>query len=279
MLKSYHNILAEKMTDPTSFPVEDEMVFNIGDVTRNFGDDRRIIFKNHEENGRSTLKIHKNINYALVGENGSGKTTLFKILTKLSPYNGLITYWDGNPYELRDMPRYLCVNKNQLVFQKTGNAIIEDTPIQEYLLSFFNEREKQLHGIEPKITGLIEAFFPSEQKRQLIPNSLFRELSVGEQRRILLIRSLLLVDRDGILFIDEAMRGMDVFLKERLVHYLKKEQLQIFLISHDKDLVDALCHRKIRLDSKNGKTMIIPDIKNIVKNEINSPAGAFGGNE
>jgi ATPase subunit of ABC transporter with duplicated ATPase domains len=74
---------------------------------------------------------------------------------------------------------------------------------------------------------------------------------------------------------------MDVFLKERLVHYLKKEQLQIFLISHDKDLVNALCHRKIHLDfdSKTGITMIRSDFNNVVKNKINSPAGAFGGNE
>jgi peptide/nickel transport system ATP-binding protein len=250
MWQAHQNIQSqkiEKITTSNDLPV----VFEISSVTRQFDDNRRVTFIRENK----PLTIRKGVNYALIGENGSGKTTLFKILTKLSRYKGKIGYWNGKLQELRKVPRYQCASQNQLVFQKTGNAIVEDLSIKEYLLSFF--KKDQHPQYEQKIKELITDFFKKEKVQQVI-NSPFRALSVGEQRRILLIRSLLLVNKEGILFIDEAMRGMDVFLKERLVNYLKKKKLQILLISHDKHLVEALCEKKISLtfDKKTGKTFI-----------------------
>lgn len=250
MWQAHQNIQSRKIEKVTS-PNDSQMVFEISSVTREFDDGRCVNFIRENK----PLFIRKGVNYALIGENGSGKTTLFKILTKLFDYKGNIAYWNGIRYQLRKVPRYRCAAQNQLVFQKTGNAVVEDLRIKDYLLSFF--KKNQHPHYEQKIKELITSFFKKEKVQQVI-NSPFRALSVGEQRRILLIRSLLLVNKQGILFIDEAMRGMDVFLKEQLVEYLKKEKLQIFLISHDKHLVDALCEEKIRLtfDKKTGKTFI-----------------------
>lgn len=251
MWKAYQNILAEEVKSSRGKIQDSPVVFEFNNVTREFADHRKITFS--REN--TPLTIRKGINYALLGENGSGKTTLFKILTKVSGYKGKITYWDEKPRELHRVSRYNCTRKNQLVFQKTGNAIVEDIIIKDYLLSFFNKSEHQTY--QQKIKDLIAQFFSKEKTGQIM-NSSFQTLSVGEQRRILLIRSLLLVSSDGILFVDEAMRGMDVFLKERLIKYLKNEKLQVFLISHDKHLVNALCQEKIRLtyNKKTRKTMI-----------------------
>ena len=242
------------------------VIFEIHEIAREFDDGNRISFAHQNQ---TPLKICKGVNYALEGENGSGKTTLFKILTKLTKYTklskgGLLTKYKGiivypgegpKAKELEKLPRLDCVRQNQLVFQKTGNAIIEDKKIKDYLLSFFDESQQSLY--EERIAALIKKFFKEEKAGQIM-NSPFRGLSVGEQRRILLIRSLLLLGQGGILFIDEAMRGMDVFLKKALIEYLKEQEIQVFLISHDKHLVDALCRQRLRLeyDKKTGITRI-----------------------
>lgn len=250
MWQAYRNIQDEKIVSINRG--EDlPAIFEIGNVTRQFTDDKKV---NFICNGKP-LTIRKGVNYALVGANGTGKTTLFKILAKLSDYKGSIWQHNDRRMKLNDVSRYDCARQNQLVFQKTGNAIAAKLPIMEYLLSFFKKEEQD--EAAGKINELMEKFFGAGKWRQIL-NRQFRELSVGEQRRILLIRALLLVNRSGILLVDEAMRGMDVFLKEKLVKYLKQTKQQILLISHDEYLVDALCERKIELifDRETGNTIV-----------------------
>jgi ABC-type dipeptide/oligopeptide/nickel transport system ATPase subunit len=237
-------------------------------VTKTFDDGRKVDF--HIENG--SLILRKGINYALKGENGSGKTTLFKILTKIHKFEGSIKLPGNGSQQLKNEPRLDWVRQNQLVFQKTGNAIIEDLHIEPYLLSFFEKKHRDAQRL--KLDDMLTAFFGKDKAHQIKLKS-FKSMSVGEQRRILLIRSLLLVEDDGILFIDEAMRGMDITLKEILVKYLKSKRMQIFLISHDPHLSHALCREKIQLeyDRASGKTFVSGPM------ELNENTGSNSGIE
>lgn len=216
-------------------------VFHIGPVTVQFGNGRHISFIPEP----NPVIIRKGVNIAWEGVNGSGKSTLFKILTKLIPYkNGSIGYSSSKSRELKKYPRFQYAQQNQLVFQKTGNAIVEKTTVKNYLLSFL---KKAGSHDEDKIIKLIKTFFPAKEPGAIL-NRGFKQLSVGEQRRILLIRALLLVNPGGMLFIDEAMRGMDIFLKKQLISHLKERHgLQVMLISHDRQLVKALCQERFYL--------------------------------
>jgi len=192
------------------------------------------------------FQIFSGRNYALKGSNGVGKTTLFKTLLKLYPYRGRLAHRRG---ELSAIPRYVHVLRNQLVFQKTGNAIQTRQPLGTYLLSFFSrETQPQKAAL---LQDLARRFF--KQEAEDILGRSFVTLSVGEQRRILLIRAMLFLQSDGVLFIDEAMRGMDIFLKRDLIKYIRTTGSQVFLITHDKQLMSALCDEVIHIQ-KNERT-------------------------
>ena len=201
---------------------------------------------------KDPLIISTSCNYAVTGENGVGKSTLLKVLMKLEPYKGNISYGDdngGKSKELVKMKRVHYMNQNQLVFQKTGNSLQTGKPLKDFLLSYF----KQAGIREQKIEELKEYCKIFNLSEDLMTRP-FSRLSVGQQRRVMLIRALLILKKNGCLFIDEAMRGMDISLKHQLVEFLRQEKYQIFLISHDEQLRKALCHKELRMKKNSGKT-------------------------
>ena len=148
---------------------------------------------------------------------------------------------------------------HQLVFQKTGNAMPMDRKIKNLLLGYFPSSDRKRMWIEVK--KYCDEFSLSPT---LLENSNFSQFSVGQQRRIMLIRALLLLDKNGggCLFIDEAMRGMDISLKWKLIQYLNRKPHQVFLISHDKQLRHALCHKELRIKKNDKETIFeLEDIK------------------
>lgn len=255
MIRSHNNLL-RLITENTTTRKEigDAQTYKIIKARKVFHDWRMLNFDCRDGH----IHLKKGLNYAFIGENGAGKTTLFKILTKICEYdsgNKIFYFIDNELKDLSKVSRLDFVLKNQLVFQKTGNAVDDKKPIMEYLLNFFKKHQRE-NGCK-RIRELTGTFFNPEKVETVI-SSRFYDLSVGEQRRIMLIQALLLVESDGILFIDEAMRGMDVFLKEILVNHIKKSNQQVFLITHDNVLVRALCDEYVlfEYERKSGKTFL-----------------------
>ena len=245
MIRAHNNIqrLEKKHTTEIDGTVNNGMeIYNIASARKVFRDGRMVKFACRNGN----IRLHPGINYAFAGENGAGKTTLFKILAKIYDFKGDILYLHNRQLQkLKNVSRLDFVYKNQLVFQKTGNAVDDNKPVLEYLLSLFSTEQKT-QAVE-QIHDLFTQFFKAE-KVDFILARRFHDLSVGEQRRVLLIQALLQVDHRSVLFIDEAMRGMDIFLKEKLVKYIRGRNLQVFLVTHDCDLVKAVCDRYVWFD-------------------------------
>jgi ABC-type glutathione transport system ATPase component len=210
------------------------------------------------------LTLLTSCNYAITGENGVGKSTLVKILMKLEPYKGSISYCSLNGSttgELAKLNRAKYMEDHQLVFQKTGNSLQTDRPLKEFLLSYFKTQDREEKWKEVEEYCRIFCLSPG-----LISNRTFSQLSVGQQRRLMLIRALLLLKENGCLFIDEAMRGMDISLKRRLVEHLKDKPYQVFLISHDEQLRKALCEKELNIKNINGCTYF--DVDEVMSNKV-----------
>ena len=176
-----------------------------------FGD--RIVLSDLE------ISAEKGESIAILGSSGSGKTTLMRILA------GLDKAFDG---EIIDPFR-----KPLVVFQE--NRLVPSIPVMSNLLAVTRDRDAILSGLEA--LGL-----KGEERK------LASELSGGMQRRVVLLRALL-VPFDA-LFLDEPFTGLDEETIGRTSEYLlsRLEGRNLFLITHrGKDLEQLGIGRVIAL--------------------------------
>jgi len=192
----------------------------------------------------------------VVGENGSGKTTLIKgILRLLNPLEGRIVFCN----ELR---------QGRIGYLSQQMALKKDFPagVFEIVLSgnlggmglrpFYSAKEKQLAGEAMKqleIAGLKE--------------KCFRELSGGQQRRVLLARALCAAETEPVsagvehkaietscrlLVLDEPAASLDPLVTAEVYELLKtlnrRTGITIIMVSHDIRAAEQYSNRVLHLD-------------------------------
>ncbi len=159
----------------------------------------------------------------ILGENGSGKTTLMRTILNLQkPLQGTITTSEGVlPDEIGYLP------------QQTEVQMDFPASVKEIVLSgcqsrcgrrpFYNKIEKNLALENIEKMGL----------RGLEKRS-YRELSGGQQKRVLLARALCATQK--MLLLDEPVAALDSSVTGELYEIIKKlneEGITIIMISHD----------------------------------------------
>lgn len=180
--------------------------------------------------GYETKTVASNINFdfakgehiALLGNNGQGKTTFFKTLNKTIPaLSGRIKF-----------PPNMKIGYY-------AQHIIKDLPVQETVEKYLERYSPSPYEIY-KIAG--DFLFKDDDLLKQISM-----LSGGEKARLCLA-SLLLDDYD-ILFFDEPTNHLDFQTAEALAYSLKKSNVTIFFISHDRTFTGILADQLIEINS------------------------------
>jgi zinc transport system ATP-binding protein len=176
----------------------------------------------------------------VVGENGSGKSTLVKGILGLSPpLRGAVTVNGG-------------MRRGDIGYLSQQGAAKNDFPagVAEIVLSgnigamglrpFYSRKEKQRAQETMKLL-LIED----------LKNRCYRELSGGQQRRVLIARSLCAAGK--LLALDEPAAGLDPLITLEVYELLKKINretgITIVMVSHD--ISAALKYANLILHLKN----------------------------
>lgn len=176
--------------------------------------------------------VVKNLNFSvepgdflcIVGENGCGKTTLVKgILRLINPMEGTITY--NNELKQTEIG-YLS---QEAIAKKDFPAgvfeiVLSGSVGRMKLRPFYTKTEKNKALQNMQKLGILD-----------LKNKCFRELSGGQQRRVLLARSLCAARQ--LLVLDEPFSGLDPLISAEFFNLLKKinreNGMTIIMVTHD----------------------------------------------
>ncbi|MEF3303886.1 ABC transporter ATP-binding protein [Paenibacillus sp. GYB003] len=175
---------------------------------------------------------------AFLGPNGAGKSTTIKMLTGiLHPSDGDAEVLGFRPWSERKKLAYrigsVFGQKSQLWYHLPPADTFE-LMRRIYELDEADYRKRRAELIDRFELG---AYVD-------VP---VRKLSLGERMRCEIAAALL--HRPGIVFLDEPTIGLDVVVKHKIRELLKemneKENITVFLTSHDAGDIEQLCRRAI----------------------------------
>jgi len=184
------------------------------------------------------FSIEKNRLTSIIGKNGSGKTTLLKLLAKiLEPTNGKIILNEKDISNLPLKELAACIsyveqnlsNDIPLLVQEVvalGNILLNDT-----IFNYNNDKNRRKKEQLEKAIALT--------KIEHLIDKPFNKLSGGEKQKVLIARAV--CQSTKIILLDEPTSFLDIknqFETMELLHsFVKKEDMNIILISHNLNLV------------------------------------------
>ena len=175
------------------------------------------------------FKINSGEIVGLVAPSGFGKTTLAKILSGYEkPHSGRVSIEGVKNYKKG-------YNPVQLIFQHPEKAVNPKWKMSKTINEAF-EPDKEL----------IEAMGIKDEWMSRYPS----ELSGGELQRFCVIRAL--SNDTKFLIADEMTTMLDAITQAQIwnvmIEYVKKQNIGLIVISHEKALMDRLCDRVVNLE-------------------------------
>lgn len=198
---------------------------------------------------------------AFIGPNGAGKSTTIKMLTGiLYPTSGKARVLGLDPSRERQK---LAFSIGSVFGQKP--QLWYHLPAQDTFNLFSKIYELNANDYKERLGFLVDAFEIQELLKTPV-----RKLSLGQRMRCEIVASLL--HRPKVIFLDEPTIGLDVVAKRQIREVIKtlneKENVTIFLTSHDAGDIEALSQRSIVIN--HGRTIFDDTTEQLKKNYIKS---------
>lgn len=183
----------------------------------------------------------------LVGESGSGKSTTGLALLRLIHSSGNI-WFDGQPLHQLNRKKLLPLrHRIQVVFQDPNSSLNPRLDVLQTVEEGLRVHQRSLTAAErrARVIQVLEEVGLEADMLHRYP----AEFSGGQRQRIAIARALIL--QPQLIVLDEPTSSLDRSVQAQILALLKslqeKHRLAYIFISHDLQVVKALCHQMVVL--------------------------------
>ena len=202
-----------------------------------------------------SLVINKDDKVALIARNGEGKTTLLNILSgKDTADSGGITSIRNIEIGYLEQEPFLDDNLTVIeqVFASSGEVV---NTIREYEEALLSGDKNRIDNLTSRM-DVLQAWDQETKAKQILTelkitefNKPVRQLSGGQRKRVALAS--VLIDEPELLILDEPTNHLDLDMTEWLENYLKRSNITIMMVTHDRYFLDRVCNQIIEMDNNN----------------------------
>ncbi len=200
--------------------------------------------------------INKDQKIAFIAKNGSGKTTILRIITGEDfPDSGQVVIRKGIRMAFLSQEPNL---QDELTIEESIFASDNETLkiIEDYEKALENPEDADAYQKAFEKMDAHNAWdFETQYKQILFKLKLedlklkVKSLSGGQKKRLAL--AIILINRPDLLILDEPTNHLDLEMIEWLENYFAKENITLFMVTHDRFFLERVCNEIIELD--NGK--------------------------
>nr|WP_220497692.1 ABC-F family ATP-binding cassette domain-containing protein [Myroides sp. NP-2] len=198
--------------------------------------------------------INKDQKIAFVAKNGSGKTTILRILTGADdPDQGQVVMRKGIRMEFLSQEPNL---QDELTIEESifasDNEVL--TVIEAYEKALENPEDQEAYQKAFEQMEIHNAWDFETQYKQILSKLKLddlklkvKTLSGGQRKRLAL--AIILINKPDLLILDEPTNHLDLEMIEWLENYFAKENITLFMVTHDRFFLENVCNEIIELDN------------------------------
>ncbi|WP_445406540.1 ABC transporter ATP-binding protein [Acinetobacter seifertii] len=188
-----------------------------------------------------TFELTQGEALGVVGESGSGKSSLALALVRLIKSDGQIIFLEQDINCLEQKALRKIRSDLQIVFQDPFGSLNPRMTVGQIIAEGLKVKAVADSEIQRQVESVLVKVELAEDFQHRYPH----ELSGGQRQRVGLARAL--VVQPKLLILDEPTSALDGTTQKAMIQLLRRlqqtEHLSYIFISHDLNVVKALCHK------------------------------------
>lgn len=221
-------------------------LLTVENISKSYGE--LVLFEN------LSFGINKDQKIALIAKNGTGKTSILNILSGAdSPDTGQVNYRKSTRVSfLAQEP----VMNPDLTVEETifasDNEVLQ--VIRNYEKALENPEDADAYQTAFEAMDRFQAWDFETQYKQILfklkledLNAKVGKLSGGQKKRLALANAL--INKPDLLVLDEPTNHLDLEMIEWLEEYFARENMTLFMVTHDRFFLERVCNEIIELDN------------------------------